>query len=160
MSRSKSSANAQIHVGGAPAPSHAAAVPEVVVGQIISVTAREIRVDFARNDTGAPLAARTTVAIGPDAAGREVALAFVAGDLRRPVITGLFCDGGAIPTDAGQVEVDGEQVTLTGQKRIVLRCGKASITLTAEGKVLIRGEYVHSHSSGVARFQGGVVLFN
>ena len=40
----------------------------------------------------------------------------------------------------------GEQVTL--------RCGKASLTLTAPGKVLLRGAYVSSRSSGVNRIVG------
>ena len=41
-----------------------------------------------------------------------------------------------------------------------LRCGKASITLTRAGKVLIRGAYLLSRSSGVNRIKGGSVQIN
>ena len=42
----------------------------------------------------------------------------------------------------------------------MLRCGKASITLTREGKVLIKGAYLSSRSSGVNRIKGGSVQIN
>jgi hypothetical protein len=42
----------------------------------------------------------------------------------------------------------------------VLRCGKASITLTSAGKVLIRGTYVLSRSSGVNKIKGGSIQLN
>jgi hypothetical protein len=42
----------------------------------------------------------------------------------------------------------------------VLHCGKASITLTRAGKVIIRGEYVLARSSGVNRIVGGSVQIN
>jgi len=42
----------------------------------------------------------------------------------------------------------------------VLRCGKASITLTREGKVLIHGSYISSRSTGVNRVKGGSVQLN
>ena len=37
----------------------------------------------------------------------------------------------------------------------MLRCGKASITLTKAGKVLIEGTYLLNRSSGVNRIKGG-----
>jgi hypothetical protein len=57
-------------------------------------------------------------------------------------------------------EVDGERLVFTAKKEIVLRCGKASITLTRAGKVLIRGIYLLSRSSGVNRIKGGSVQIN
>jgi len=44
--------------------------------------------------------------------------------------------------------------------QLVLRCGRASITLTAAGKVLIEGAYVSSRSTGVNRIKGGSVQIN
>ena len=44
--------------------------------------------------------------------------------------------------------------------RLVLRCGKASITLTRAGKVLIRGEYIFSRSTGVNKMKGGSIQLN
>jgi hypothetical protein len=49
---------------------------------------------------------------------------------------------------------------VSAKEQLVLRCGKASITLTKAGKVLIRGEYVQSRSSGVNRIRGGSVQIN
>lgn len=59
-----------------------------------------------------------------------------------------------------RVSSDGKQLCVEGRERIVLRCGKASITLTRAGKVLIRGTYLSSRSSGVCRMNGGSVQIN
>jgi len=56
--------------------------------------------------------------------------------------------------------VDGRAVELRAEREIVLRCGAASIRLTHEGKIVIRGKYVISHSSGVNRVRGGSVELN
>ena len=58
------------------------------------------------------------------------------------------------------VHVDGKRVVLEGQEEVVLKCGEASITLTRNGKVVIRGKYLLSRSSGVNRILGGSVQVN
>ena len=75
--------------------------------------------------------------------------------------TGLWVlgyDTGAF--DVLPIDVDGERLVFTAKKEIVLRCGKASITLTRAGKILIRGAYLLSRSSGVNRIKGGSVKIN
>jgi len=67
---------------------------------------------------------------------------------------------GTEPPNPLEVQVDGERVVLTAKHEIVLRCGKASITLTRAGKVLIHGEYLLSRASGVNRIKGGSVQIN
>lgn len=59
-----------------------------------------------------------------------------------------------------QVIVDGKRVTIEGAEEITLKCGKASITLTKSGKILIRGTYLSNRSSGVNRILGGSVQIN
>jgi len=59
-----------------------------------------------------------------------------------------------------RVLVDGRTVELNARHEIVLRCGDASIKLTHEGKIVIRGKYVISHSSGANRVRGGSVELN
>jgi hypothetical protein len=54
----------------------------------------------------------------------------------------------------------GREVVLTAENEIVLRCGEASITLTRAGKILLRGSYLLSRSSGVNRIKGGSVQIN
>jgi uncharacterized protein (DUF2345 family) len=56
--------------------------------------------------------------------------------------------------------VDGESVVIEAREQVVLRCGRASITLTKAGKILIQGEYVSSRSAGVNRIKGGSVQIN
>jgi hypothetical protein len=96
--------------------------------------------------------------------GRQVALAFETGDPRRPMIVGLLRNPQAwsLPEQTGSVEVDadGERLIVSAKEQLVLRCGKASITLTKSGKILIQGAYVSSRSSGVIRIKGGAVQIN
>jgi hypothetical protein len=67
-----------------------------------------------------------------------------------------------LPSLPGHVEVeaDGKRLVISAQDQIVLRCGKASITLAKEGKLIIQGAYVSSQSSGVLRIKGGSVQIN
>jgi len=132
---------------------------------------------------GSPAAgtpARAVVDLGPGEAGRAVALMFDGGDPRLPVVMGVLRDArdeeasgpddvadglalDAAPAGAPSpftVAVDGEAVVLSVERELVLRCGKASITLRRDGHVLIRGAYVLSRSTGVNRIKGGSVQIN
>lgn len=60
----------------------------------------------------------------------------------------------------GQVFVDGKHVVIEGSEEVTFKCGKASITLTRSGKILIRGTYLLNRSSGVNRIMGGSVQVN
>ena len=96
--------------------------------------------------------------------GRLVLLAFEDGDAARPIVIGLLRGEAREPQGSapGQVEVDadGERMLVTARKQLVLRCGAASITLTESGKVLIRGSYVLTQSSGANRVKGGSIQLN
>jgi hypothetical protein len=106
-----------------------------------------------------PVPARTLAALGPADLGAELALMFEAGDPARPVVAGRLLRPEAEP-DPVAVERDGERLELTAEREIVLRCGQASITLTRAGKVLIRGAYIFSRSTGVNKIKGGSVQLN
>jgi hypothetical protein len=91
-------------------------------------------------------------------------LVFDNNDLRRPIVLGLL-QPPSPPEKTTKLQpveaiLDGERVTLEANSEIVLRCGKASITLTRAGKVLITGEYLLSRSSGPNRIKGGSVQIN
>jgi len=58
------------------------------------------------------------------------------------------------------LRVDGKRISIEGKEEIVLSCGESSITLTKAGKILIRGKYLLSRSSGVNRILGGSVQVN
>jgi len=141
----------------------------VVIGWVVGEGgATGVPVDYPGNPQGAALRAVSTVAIGVDDVGREAALLFEAGDPRRPLLVGLIhrpetreISPSTTPAiEPIHVDGDGDRLTLTADKEIVLRCGKASITLTRAGKVLIRGAYLLSRSSGVNRIKGGSVQIN
>lgn len=112
----------------------------------------------------AALRAKSVVDLHPDHLGQPVLLAFERGDPMRPFVTGRSRHPSPWPEVRRplqvDVEADGERVTVTAGEQLVLRCGKASITLTASGKVLIEGAYVSSRSSGVLRLKGGSVQLN
>jgi hypothetical protein len=147
------------------------ALPNVVVGVIAGLTENgDPLVDFADNSTGGPLAARSTARVATSDVGHRVALLFEGADLRRPIVLGLIRHTAAtgepvaqpVGPSAVQVEAtaDGERVVIAADTEIELRCGKSSITLTRAGKVLIRGAYLLSRSSGVNRIKGGSVQIN
>jgi hypothetical protein len=97
---------------------------------------------------------------------------FEEGDPRKPLVMGLLQQRQkeaqpSLPGDAPITprmpivgEVDGDRLVLTAEREIVLRCGKASITLTMAGKVIIAGEYVLSRATGMNRIKGAAVQIN
>lgn len=52
------------------------------------------------------------------------------------------------------------ELVLSAERQITIRCGESSITLTAAGKIILRGKYIVSRSSGVQRIKGGSVQIN
>ena len=92
---------------------------------------------------------------------------FDGGHPRKPVIMGVIqssADVSAAPPRSEKrvviAEADGRRLVIDAEDEIVLRCGEASITMTRAGKVLIRGAYLSSRSSGVNRISGGSVQIN
>ena len=100
----------------------------------------------------------------------EVLLAFENGDMQLPIIIDTlhsFIDEVIEVPDldlqteeAQDVTIDGQQISFNAKEQIVLRCGKSSITLTKAGKIMIRGAYLLSRSSGSNRIKGGSVQIN
>lgn len=118
-------------------------------------------VTFGENNTDDPRPARSVVALNNAGIGREVVLMFESGNPQKPIVMGVIESVADKRSDNSlSVKIDGERVVLMAEKEIVLRCGEASITLTKAGKVLIRGAYLSSRSSGVNRIKGGSVQIN
>jgi len=61
---------------------------------------------------------------------------------------------------SGKVTLNGRQVDIKADEQMVFHCGKASITLTRAGKMLIRGAYLSNYSTGVNQIKGGSVRIN
>lgn len=66
--------------------------------------------------------------------------------------------------DAGpgdlEVVVDGETLNLRADRQIELRCGKASLLLRADGRVILSGTYVVSTSRGPNKIKGATIALN
>ena len=144
----------------------APAWPAVVIGELLALAeeGRTPLVAYPGQPGSAALRARSLVELHGAHIGQQLALAFEAGDPGRPVVMGVLrqAAGWPLADPPAQVEVDagGERLIVSAREQLVLRCGKASITLTRAGKVLIQGSYVSSRSTGVNRIKGGSVQLN
>jgi len=138
----------------------------VLVGRLVALAEDGLTplVSFPGQPGTTALPARSTVDLQPAHIGCELVLMFEAGRADKPIVTGLLRGTTNLPetAPAGQVEVDadGQRLLISAQEQIVLRCGKASITLTKAGKVIIQGAYISSRSTGVNRIKGGSVQLN
>ena len=120
-------------------------------------------IDYCGNPAAQPLDAISTVPLHRDDIGREAILLFEDGDPLRPLLVGIVQSSAAAGTGRPEpvdATLDGRKITLTAREEITLQCGDASITLTRAGKVLIRGSYLLSRSTGPNRIKGGSVQLN
>ena len=163
---------------------------EIILGTITSIDALgQPMVDFPLNPVNESITAITTLALTSQQVSRQVALLFNQGDLSQPIVIGLIhsplqamLDNFqqdqethsektsskphnnkvelAVHLDTDDVCIDGKRLTFEAKDEMVFKCGASSITLTKEGKVLIRGKYLLNRSSGVNRIMGGSVQVN
>jgi hypothetical protein len=138
-------------------------VPGVVIGELVAMI-DDGRTPLVAVPGRTAVRARTTVDIHGVHVGCRVALVFENGDPVLPLIIGILQNEAhtAVAAWPGTVDVeaDDQQLVVSAAQRLVLRCGKARITLTRAGKVLIEGTYISSRSSGVNRIRGGSVHLN
>lgn len=142
-----------------------ARIDGVVIGVLVGLDADGVAcVDFPGCPVSGGVPARTTAVLEASHQGREVALMFERGEPGRPIVMGLIQHPASQEIMLGgspvQVEADGQRLQLTAREEIVLRCGQSSIVLTRAGKILIRGKYLLSRSSGANRIKGGSVQLN
>ena len=140
------------------------ALNEIVIATIVAV---EPQLELRFPDMPEEHEVTSLAVFGPEAIGAKVALAFVGGERTRPLILGLVYDASELfelagPTqgDAAEVFADGERVRVEASEELLLCCGKASITLRANGRVIVRGTQVESRAKGLNRIKGGAVAIN
>ena len=63
-------------------------------------------------------------------------------------------------TEKPEVIVDGNKLEITAAEEITLRCGKASITLNKNGKILIKGEHMLNRTAGSYKIKSGSIQLN
>ncbi len=53
-----------------------------------------------------------------------------------------------------------ETLILNARRRIELRCGRSSLVLYPDGRIVLRGEYILSDAESVNRIAGGQIELN
>jgi hypothetical protein len=138
----------------------------VVVGKLLAITEQGCAplVSYSGQASAAAVLARTVVDLHGAHVGRQVVLMFEEGDPAKPIVVGVVRGSTGWPCqtrpDQVHVDADGSRLTVTARQELVLQCGEASIKLTADGEVTIKGTRLYSHSSGVNRIKGGSVELN
>ena len=143
----------------------AAPLTEAVIGELVAIAddGATPLVLYPGQPGTAALRARVVLDLHAEHVGRSVVLSFEGGNPSRPIVMGVLRDTRPATSEGAgrvQVDADGERLVVTAKDQLVLQCGKASITLTKAGKVLIQGTYISSRSTGVNRIKGGSVQLN
>ncbi|MCG8610383.1 MAG: DUF6484 domain-containing protein [Pseudomonadales bacterium] len=154
----------------------------VVVGKIAGFRDGLALVSYDRHTLSTPQAAISTVELHPDLAGREVAISFASNRGQQPIIMGVISSrldqvlenttsvgllsdhsnsaGGRNENSPPEVRVNGDKLELSAASEITITCGKSSISMNKEGKILIRGEHILSRAAGAHRIKGGAIQLN
>ena len=147
----------------------------VCVGRIVRITEEgQPLVDFSGNRMG-PLKARTVINVPVCCLdGNEeidsVLIVFENQDPTLPIIVGIIRDklysshlqqevtlSEERPSD---VLLDGRRIEFDAKEEIVLRCGKSSVTLRKDGKIVVKGVHIVSRASEINKIKGGSVAIN
>lgn len=150
---------------GRAASLHSNTLPQVIIGELLAIAddGKSSLVIYPGQPGTAALRARTVLDLHGAHIGQSVVLSFEGGDAALPIVMGVLRQTDSQPLDAPgnvQVDTDGQRMVISAKEQLVLQCGKASITLTRAGKVLIEGSYLLSRSSGMNRIRGGSVQLN
>lgn len=147
----------------------------IIAGRIVGVTEDLCAiVDYPGNPLG-PIAARTIIQTRAqnkrnDLLHKPVLLVLENSDPGLPIIIGIIHDTLIVKLaeetiiDLGvrlrDVAIDGERLVLDARKEVVLRCGKGSIRLLADGKIVIKGTRLVSRASNTNKVRGASVSIN
>ena len=104
--------------------------------------------------------------------GLRVLLTFVEGDESKPVITGLL-DAPGVVASVPQSSQNSNESTgvaqpgdpsrtehIEAKDELVLQCGKARISLRSDGRIVIKGGYLLTRSTGLNKIKGASIQLN
>lgn len=123
----------------------------IMLATLVEVTNGEYR--FQLTGTGQVLSPVASMCpLEPKQLGQSFAIGFDGGDFSRPLVLG----------PVHQMDQTGSSVPLIlrSDSEVRLECGKATVKLTSDGTVRIRGENVASRASHTNRIRGGNVQIN
>jgi hypothetical protein len=128
------------------------------VGRVVEITTKgEVLVDFPGNQCR-PVRARMALANPIEKLDQPVLLVFENGDINLPIVAGVIREtNGAAPPKPSP---DRNEVVLEAPKQLTLVCGKSSITLRSDGRVIIKGAEILSRASGTNKIRGASVAIN
>jgi hypothetical protein len=101
--------------------------------------------------------------------GVGVVLMFEDGDARRPIVVGIVRDRfeplaerpvALLSEDTRALTLNGSAVIVEGQDEIVLKCGLGSLTIRANGQIVIKGTRLVSRASETNKIRGAAVHIN
>ena len=145
------------------------------LGQIVQICENgRAKIDYPGNSVG-PLVARSIIDM-PEShddqrANIPVLIIFENEDPLLPIIVGIVRDtlfriepSKEIVLSPGRskrdVVIDGEKMIIDAKQEIVLRCGKSSITLRKDGKIVLKGIQITSRAAATNKIKGGAVSIN
>jgi hypothetical protein len=109
-----------------------------------------------------PRVARAICALSPGQEGCQCALLFEGGDPARPLVMGVLQEPVLTlhAVGAATTTQEAETFSVEAEQAIELRCGKASLRLSSDGRIELRGTTVVSHATGLNRIRGASIKLN
>lgn len=103
-----------------------------------------------------------------DLVGRSALVVFTATTSDEPVLMGLMARSDTARLEAvanlgsveRSVEIDGRRLSLQAGQQLTLRCGEASLTLNADGRIVMKGLEIVSRALRTHKIKGGSVNIN
>jgi hypothetical protein len=143
-----------------------------IVGKIVDITEDyRVKIDYPGNPFG-PIIARTTIQTKEfeSILYAPVLLIFENDNPALPIIVGIVHENIHIPNYSEAIDVpdkirhkiviDGKRLLIEADREIVLRCGKSSLTLQADGKVVVKGKNLVSRATIANKIKGSSVSIN
>ncbi len=146
-----------------------------VVGRIVRITGDgRLYVDYPGNTMGV-LESRSVVEVPArsddiDTTDIPVLLVFENGNPNLPIIAGIMqmpqTQSGIVKQIAfprkkpKDILLDGKKVIFEAMEEIELRCGKSSVILTKEGKIVVKGTEIISRAAKSNKIKGATVKIN
>ena len=133
------------------------------IGYLKRISDGQLIVEIPDVQPGIDIQASAACSIDESDIGKKVALSFTVNNNQKPLVLGVIKNPGqsALCHELQQSPArQPEKLVFDAQNEITLQCGKASLTLTRGGKIIIKGEYISSRSTGMHRIKGGAVHIN
>ncbi|ARU58833.1 hypothetical protein OLMES_4845 [Oleiphilus messinensis] len=154
----------------------------LIIGKVVAISdAGNPVVSYNAPTEHHPVEALSTVMLDTADIGKDIALSFAQNRQNMPIVMGVIRSllddvlSADAPVDAKdepesvdsfpdpvspEVLVNGQKLELSAAEEVTLRCGKSSITLKKNGKIVIRGEHILSRAAGANRIKGGSIELN